>query len=79
MLWELNYCKNYEIMVPTLKLVKALVLIDATVSMGKLLDNAKNSIKLYFETVCRSLVVANYSTKIFKLQMAFYRNYKSGL
>lgn len=79
MLWELNYCKNYEIMVPTLKLVKALVLIDATGSMEKLLTNAKNSIKLYFETVCKSLEAANYSTKIFKLQMAFYRNYRSGM
>jgi hypothetical protein len=79
MLWELNYCKNYEIMVPTLKLVKALVLIDATGSMGDLLTNAKNSIKLYFETVCKSLIAANYSTKIFKLQMAFYRNYRSGM
>jgi hypothetical protein len=52
MLWELNYCKNYDIMVPNFKLVKALVLIDATASMGELLSNLKNSIKIYFKTVC---------------------------
>lgn len=76
---ELNYSKNCEITVPKLKLVKALVLIDATASMGDLLINAKKSIKPYFDTVCKSLEAANYSTKIFKLQMAFYRNYRSGM
>jgi hypothetical protein len=29
--------------------------------------------------VCESLEKANYSTKIFKLQMAFYRNYDCGM
>jgi hypothetical protein len=52
MLWELNYSKNYDIMVPNLKLVKSLVLIDATGSMGELLNNLKNSINIYFDTVC---------------------------
>ena len=52
MLLELNDCKNYDIMVPTLKLVKALVLIDATGSMKVVLDNAKNAINAYFKTVC---------------------------
>ena len=52
MLWDLNHSKDYDIMVPNLKLVKALVLINATGSMGELLNNLKNSIKIYFETVC---------------------------
>ena len=47
--------------------------------MGELLKNAKNSIQLYFQKVCESLEKANYSTKIFKLQMAFYRNYDCGM
>ncbi len=80
MLRDLN-CYNRRGLGPEgeLNLVKALVLIDATASMGDLLTNAKNSIKLYFETVCKSLEEAKYSTKIFKLQMAFFRNYSSGM
>ena len=61
------------------RLVKALVLIDATGSMGDLLVNAKNSVTTYFQTVKDNLAKNGYETSIFKLQMAFYRNYKSGM
>ena len=79
MLRDLNSCPDYDILVPVERMVKALVLIDATGSMGALLENAKNSISVYFETVCDNLEKNGYKTSIFKLQMAFYRNYSSGM
>jgi hypothetical protein len=48
MLRDLNSCPDYDILVPVERMVKALVLIDATGSMGDLLENAKNSISVYF-------------------------------
>ena len=76
MLFDINKSLNYNI--PREKMIKALVLIDATKSMGNLLENAKNTIALYFETVCENLTASKYEPSIFKLQMAFYRNYSSG-
>jgi hypothetical protein len=70
MLKNLNKCKK--------NLVKALVLIDATGSMGKLLETVKNTISLYFDTMGEKLTLNKYEADIFKLQIAFYRNYSSG-
>ena len=36
--------------------VKVVVLMDATGSMSSLLNNAKETIKLYFEEICKGLV-----------------------
>lgn len=47
--------------------------------MGKLLQNAKKCIASYFRTVMKALLENKYPPNIFKLQMAFYRNYTSGM
>jgi hypothetical protein len=60
-------------------LVKALVLIDATGSMNKLLENVKTTISLYFSAMCEGLKENKYNDTIFKIQIAFYRNYTSGM
>jgi hypothetical protein len=44
MLFDLNCCYSDVIGLGEVNLVKALVLIDATSSMGALLENAKNSV-----------------------------------
>jgi hypothetical protein len=49
MLLELNKCFDY---VAEEKCVKVVVLMNATGSMENLLNNAKDTIKLYFEKVC---------------------------
>ena len=76
MLKNLNFCHQYKYMV---KCIKTLVLIDATVSMGSLLENVQKTILQYFTAVCKRLHEANYNEPdIFKIQIAFYRNYDSG-
>ena len=67
MLRILNLSVEYENKMPSERVVKALVLIDATGSMGAVLENAKNSISTYFDTVCKSLTKNDYKTSIFKL------------
>ena len=49
------------------KCVKVSVLMDATGSMSNLLNNAKETIKLYFEEVCKGLVQNQFKTSLFKI------------
>jgi len=46
--------------------------------MQELIDSVKKCIDKYFEDVCKSLKDNKYSTKLFKMQIAIYRNYSSG-
>ncbi len=72
MLNTLNESIGYQ------EIVKALVLIDGTGSMQNLIDTAKNCIEKYFSFVCENLKDNKYSIKLFKMQIAIYRNYSSG-
>jgi len=46
--------------------------------MQPLIDSVKNCIDKYFEAVCKNLQENQYSTKLFKMQIAIFRNYSSG-
>lgn len=74
MLMELNKSSGYQ----EQNLVKAMVLIDGTNSMSQPIKNVMNCIDKYFNVVCEKLKENGYSTKLFKMQIAVYRNYSSG-
>jgi hypothetical protein len=74
MLMDLNRSSGYQ----ENNLVKALVLIDGTSSMNQPIKNVMNCIDTYFNVVCEKLKENGYSTKLFKMQIAVYRNYSSG-
>jgi len=66
-----NMCSN--------TVVKNLVMIDATGSMGPTLQEVKETIKDYFKEVCETLINCDYKDhEYFKLQIIFYRNYNAG-
>ena len=46
--------------------------------MGSLLKNVQETILQYFDEVCKSLKEAKYNQNLFKIQIAFYRNYNDG-
>ena len=58
--------------------IKTLLIVDATASMGNLVTNIKETIMKYFDECCKSLKESNYDQNLFKLQIAFYRNYSDG-
>lgn len=79
MLKKLNECQYYDKMFKQKeRCVKTLVLIDATGSMGSLLKNVQDTILRYFEQVCTDLKQSKYKEDLFKIQIAFYRNYNDG-
>jgi hypothetical protein len=46
--------------------------------MGDLLKNVKDTILQVFKEVCSSLIESDYNFNLFKIQIAFYRNYNDG-
>ncbi|TNV76610.1 hypothetical protein FGO68_gene11708 [Halteria grandinella] len=59
------------------KVVKTLILMDATGSMGSLINNCKNSISNLFKSICHILVENGLSDETFSIQLACYRSYNS--
>ena len=75
MLKEINQSQGYH----EQKVVKALILIDGTGSMQRLIDSVKNCIDKYFSFVSENLKKNGYNTNLFKMQIAIYRSYSSGV
>ena len=55
------------------------MLIDATGSMDTPLVETKNCLNEAFKHVCEALTEASFSTQMFQMQIAVYRNYSSGV
>jgi len=56
---------------------RTIVLMDATGSMGNLLEAAKNKVKIMFERTCEILAQKKIPKDCFQLQFVVYRNYSS--
>jgi hypothetical protein len=59
------------------KIMKVLVFIDGTKSMGKTLEKTKNSVGAMFEKARESLRSMNLSEDLILMKIACYRNYSS--
>ena len=56
---------------------KTLILMDATSSMGLLLEQTKKKLEIMFQRVVDILKENKFSTKTFQIKLAVYRNYNS--
>ena len=54
---------------------RTLILIDATASMGHLLDKTKNTLGVMFERVSQVLAAQSLDAASFQIKLAVYRNY----
>jgi hypothetical protein len=59
------------------KVMKVLVLIDGTKSMGKTLEKIKNSVGNMFEEARKSLKASKLNEDLILMKIAGYRNYSS--